>query len=66
MSAHRKAIRQVPQEHSGKHTPGSEGGGCETPPKRLALWQEGLSLTGYPPKPVKRCSRPKRSGGHSP
>jgi RNA-directed DNA polymerase len=66
MSATRKAIRQVTQEHSGKHTPGIDGVVCETPQKRLALWQDGLRLTGYRPKPVQRCSIPKSSGGQRP
>jgi RNA-directed DNA polymerase len=66
MSATRKAIRQGTQEHSGKQTPGIDGVVCDTPQKRLARLQDGLSLTGYCPKPVKRCSLPKRSGGQRP
>jgi RNA-directed DNA polymerase len=66
MSATLKAIRQVTQEHSGKQTPGIDGVVCETPQKRLALVQDDLSLKGYGPKPVKRCSRPQSSGGQRP
>jgi RNA-directed DNA polymerase len=66
MSATLKAIRQVPQEHSGKHTPGIDGVVCDTPQKRLALWQDGLRLKGYRPKPVTRCSIPQSSGGQRP
>jgi RNA-directed DNA polymerase len=66
MSAKLKAIRQVTQENSGKQTPGIDGVVCDTPQKRLALLQDGLSLKGYCPKPVKRCSIPKSSGGQRP
>jgi RNA-directed DNA polymerase len=66
MSATLKAIRQVTQEHSGKQTPGIDGVVCETPQKRLALVQDGLSLKGYGPKPVKRCYIPQSSGGQRP
>ena len=66
LSATRKALRQVTQEKSGKQTPGIDGVVCDTPQKRLALLQDGLSRKGYCPKPVKRCSIPKRSGGQRP
>jgi RNA-directed DNA polymerase len=66
MSATRKAIRQVTQEHSGKQTPGIAGVVCETPQQRPALLQDGLRLKGYRPKPVTRCSRPQSSGGQRP
>jgi RNA-directed DNA polymerase len=66
MSAKLKAIRQVTQENSGKQTPGIDGVVCDTPQKRLALLQDGLSLKGYRPKPVKRCYIPKSSGGQRP
>jgi RNA-directed DNA polymerase len=66
MSAKLKAIRQVTQENSGKQTPGIDGVVCDTPQTRLALLQDGLSLKGYRPKPVKRCYIPKRSGGQRP
>ena len=66
MSAKLKAIRQVTQENSGKQTPGIDGVVCDTPQKRLALLQDGLSLQGYRPKPVKRGYIPKSSGGQRP
>jgi hypothetical protein len=65
-SATLQAIRQVPQEHSGPPTPGIAGVGGDPPQKRLALWQEGLSLQGYRPPPVTRCYLPTRSGGQRP
>ena len=61
-----KAIRKVTREPSGPHTPGIDGAGCDTPQKRLTLLQEGLSLSGYRPQPVKRCYRPINNGGHRP
>ena len=66
LSATRKALRQVTQEKSGKQTPGIDGVVCDTPQKRLALLQDGLSLKGSCPTPVKRGSRPQRSGGQRP
>jgi RNA-directed DNA polymerase len=66
MSAQLKAIRQVTQENSGKHTPGIDGVVCDTPQKRLELLYDGLRLKGYHPKPVKRHYIPKRSGGQRP
>src|SRR5947207_1282040 len=66
LAATLKAIRQGTQEHSGKHTPGLDGVVGDTPQKRLALWQDGLSLTGDCPKPVTRCHRPKSRGGQRP
>src|SRR5262249_62248829 len=66
MSAKLKAIRQVTQEHSGKQTPGIDGVVCDTPQQRLALLQDGLSLTGYRPKPVKRSYIPKTSAAQAP
>ena len=66
LSAKLKAIRQVTQENSGKHTPGIDGVVCDTPEKRLALLQDGLRLKGYCPPPVKRHYIPKSSGGQRP
>jgi RNA-directed DNA polymerase len=66
VSAQLLAIRQVPQDHSGKHTPGVDGVVCDTPQKRMALLNDGLSLKGYRPKPVKRHYIPKHSGGRRP
>src|SRR4030095_7521945 len=63
VSAQLLAIRQVPQDNSGKPTPGVDGVGCDTPQKRMALLNDGLSLKGYRPKPVKRPYIPKQSGG---
>ena len=54
LAAKLKAIRQVTQENSGKHTPGVDGVVIDTPQKRLALLKKGLNLKGYKPKPVKR------------
>jgi RNA-directed DNA polymerase len=65
-SAKLKAIRQVTQENSGKHTPGIDGVVCDTPQKRLELLNDGLRLKGYRPQPVKRHSIPKRNGGQRP
>jgi RNA-directed DNA polymerase len=65
-SAKLKAIRQVPQAKSGKHTPGVDGVVCANPQKRMALLNDGLSLKGYRPKPVKRHYIPKNSGGRRP
>ena len=66
MSAKLKAIRQGTPENSGKQTPGIDGGVCDTPYKRLALLNDGLSLKGYGPKPGRRCYIPKSSGGQRP
>ena len=56
------AIRQVTQANDGKHTPGIDGVVCDTPEARLALLQDGLSLRGYQPKPVRRVYIPKANG----
>jgi RNA-directed DNA polymerase len=66
VSAQLLAIRQVTQDNSGKHTPGVDGVVCDTPQKRMALLNDGLSLKGYRPKPVKRRYIPKHSGGRRP
>jgi len=66
VSAQLLAIRQVTQDHSGKHTPGVDGVVCDTPQKRMALLNDGLSLKGYRPTPVKRHDIPKHSGGRRP
>ena len=65
-SAKLKAIRQVTQENSGKHTPGIDGVVCKTPETRLELLKEGLSLRGYQPKPVRRVYIPKANGTKRP
>ena len=61
-----KAIRQVTQENSGKHTPGIDGVVCDTPKKRLDLLNEGMDLQGYRPKPVRRVYIPKANGKRRP
>src|SRR5688500_2833621 len=62
MSAKLKTIRQVTQENDGKHTPGVDGVGCDTPEARMELLKNGLNLRGYPPKPVRRVYIPKENG----
>ena len=60
------AIRQVTQENDGKRTPGIDGVVCATPEARLALLQDGLSLQGYQPQPVRRVYIPKANGQQRP
>jgi RNA-directed DNA polymerase len=62
MSAKLRAIRQITQENSGKHTPGIDGVVCDTPSDRLALLKDGLRLKGYRPMPVRRVYIPKANG----
>ena len=62
MSAKLLAIRRVTQENQGKHTAGIDGVMCATPEARLSLLEEGLSLKGYRPKPVRRVYIPKANG----
>ena len=66
VSAQFMAIRQGTQDHSGKHTPGVDGVVCDTPQKRMDRLNDGVSLQGYRPKPVKRHDIPKHSGGRRP
>jgi RNA-directed DNA polymerase len=56
------AIRQVTQQNPGKHTPGVDGVVVDTPEARIQLLQEGLTLKGYRPKPVRRVYIPKANG----
>lgn len=56
------ATRQVTQQNQGKHTPGVDGVVVDTPEARVQLLQEGLSLKGYRPKPVRRVYIPKANG----
>jgi RNA-directed DNA polymerase len=56
------AIRRVTQENQGKHTAGVDGVICDTPQARMQLLNEGLSLKGYRPKPVRRVYIPKNGG----
>src|SRR5712691_3369398 len=60
------AIRRITQEHQGKHTAGIDGRVCDTPEARWTLFQEGLSLKGYKPRPVRRVHIPKDNGKQRP
>jgi RNA-directed DNA polymerase len=58
-SAKLLAIRQVTQQNDGRETPGIDGVVCRTPADRVKLLEDGLSLKGYRPKPVRRVHIPK-------
>jgi RNA-directed DNA polymerase len=60
------AIRRITQENQGKHTAGMDGVVYDTPEARWKLFQEGLSLKGYKPRPVKRVYIPKDNGKQRP
>jgi RNA-directed DNA polymerase len=60
------AIRRVTQENQGKYTPGIDGVVCDTPQARMELFQSGLDLKDYQPKPVKRVYIPKDNGDKRP
>ena len=60
------AIRRTTQENQGKHTAGVDGIVYDTPEARWKLFQEGLSLKGYKPKPVRRVYIPKDNGKQRP
>jgi len=60
------ALRRITQENQGKHTAGIDGVVYDTPEARWKPFQEGLSLQGYKPKPVRRGSIPKDNGKQSP
>ncbi len=60
------AIRRIPQENQGKHTAGIDGVVYDTPEVRWKLFQKGLSLTGYKPRPVRRVYIPKDNGKQRP
>jgi RNA-directed DNA polymerase len=60
------AIRRITQENQGKHTTGIDRVGCDTPEARWKLFQEGLSLQGYKPRPVRRVYIPKDNGKQRP
>jgi RNA-directed DNA polymerase len=60
------AIRRLTQENQGKHTAGIDGMVYATPEARWRLFQEGLSLKGYKPRPVRRVSIPKDHGTQRP
>ena len=56
------AIRKVCQQNRGKNTPGVDGVLCDTPEKRLALFQESHNLQTHRPLPVRRIFIPKKKG----
>ena len=56
------AIRRVTQANQGKHTAGIDGVVYATPEARGRVFQEGLSLTGDKPRPVRRVYIPKDAG----
>lgn len=56
------AIRKVCQQNRGKNTPGVDGVLCDTPEKRLALFQESYNLQTHRPLPVRRIFIPKKKG----
>jgi RNA-directed DNA polymerase len=60
------AIRRITQENQGKHTAGIDGMVYATPEARWRLFQEGLSLKGYKPRPVRRVYIPKDNGKQRP
>jgi RNA-directed DNA polymerase len=60
------AIRRITQENQGKHTAGIDGVVYDTPEARWKLFQEGLSLQGYKPRPVRRVYIPKDNGKERP
>ena len=60
------AIRRITQENQGKHTAGIDGVVYDTPEARWKLFQEGLSLRGYKPRPVRRVYIPKDNGKQRP
>lgn len=60
------AIRRITQENQGKHTAGIDGMVYDTSEARWKLFQEGLSLKGYKPKPVRRVYIPKDNGKQRP
>jgi RNA-directed DNA polymerase len=60
------AIRRVTVENQGKKTAGVDGVVCDTPAARMQLLHDGLTLTGYRPKPVRRVYIPKSDGRQRP
>jgi len=60
------ALRRSTPENQGKHTAGMAGMVSATPEARGRLLQEGLSLQGYKPRPVRRVYIPNANGTQSP
>jgi len=60
------AIRKVGQENSGRKTPGIDGVVSKSDRDRVRLFQDGLSLKGYVPLPVRRVFIPKANGKQRP
>jgi RNA-directed DNA polymerase len=56
------AVRMVGQENSGRKTPGIDGVVSISNEDRENLVQDGLSLNGYIPSPVRRVFIPKANG----
>jgi RNA-directed DNA polymerase len=54
------------QENQGKHPAGIDGVVYDTPEARWKLFQEGLSLKGYKPRPVRRVYIPQDNGTQRP
>ena len=65
-SAKMLAIRQVTQQNTGRNTPGVDGVVCNTPQARVRLFNTGLHLQRYWPKPVRRVYIPKSNGKQRP
>src|SRR5437588_7252235 len=61
-SAKLLAVRQVAQENDGRKTPGIDGVVSTSDEDRVSLLQDGLSLQGYRPLPVRRVFIPKANG----
>ena len=60
------AIRRITQENQGQHTAGIDGMVYATPEARWKVFQEGLSLKGDKPRPVRRVYIPKDNGKQRP
>jgi retron-type reverse transcriptase/5-methylcytosine-specific restriction endonuclease McrA len=56
------AVRKVAQENDGRKTPGIDGVVSISAEDRVSLLQDGLSLKGYRPLPVRRVFIPKTNG----
>ena len=61
-SAKLLAVRKVAQENDGRKTPGIDGVVGISAEDRVGLLQDGLSLAGYRPLPVRRVFIPKANG----